>query len=287
MSSLDDLKKQLNSGKGGITNLQVSNASSFKVSANLVNKSENLDSIKSKMQTTSVDYDSLRKSIANNIIETRKNTNFELAFLLDRSGSCARYVSTTIKGYNDFIEKQKLTKRNELVSTILFDDYITTYQFRTPIELSEELDYRSGGRTALYDTVVYAVDSIMQAQETTEPKIDHTLITIMTDGYNCAGKSYMSDARNAIITAIDKGYHFILLGALEDENELIEYGRELGIPEKNISLYLPEYTESNFKAIEVALDSLETKFELGDEWKKHVVKRIGTASNQYSLPNKG
>ena len=51
-----------------------------------------------------------------------KNSDTDMIFILDRSGSMAVIEEETIKGYNDFLKKERKNKGKVYVTTVLFDD---------------------------------------------------------------------------------------------------------------------------------------------------------------------
>ena len=87
----------------------------------------------------------------------------ELVFILDRSGSMADLVQSTIDGFNDMITKQKQTPGKVLVSTVLFDGESEVIHDRVNLQeilpLTEK-EYYVRGCTALLDAVGGAVRHI-------------------------------------------------------------------------------------------------------------------------------
>ena len=85
-----------------------------------------------------------------------KNKDTDIVFVLDRSGSMSVIEDETIKGYNDFLKKEKNSQDNVYVTTVLFDDKYELLYSRENINEVKKLtnkEYYARGCTALMDAI--------------------------------------------------------------------------------------------------------------------------------------
>ena len=111
----------------------------------------------------------------------------ELVMILDRSGSMSGLENDTIGGYNGMLKKQRETKGEVLVSTVLFDHNIEVLHDRVPLDkvpAITEKDYYVRGSTALLDAVGRAIHHIgtIHKYAREEDRPEKTIFVITTDG---------------------------------------------------------------------------------------------------------
>lgn len=198
-----------------------------------------------------------------------KENSMELVFVIDRSSSCKGTEESTMTGFNNLIEKIKRADFNKiLVTVILFSEGMQTLYYRVPIDKIEQFEYRAaGGATALYNTLFDSIEDIKNIhlnEGSNAPK--ETVFAIMTDGYDNVAYTKEDTIRYMIKERISKGWKFIMLGALESIEEVNEYAKRIGIPSNHAQLYLKEYTETNFLAIENVISSIYTTGHIADNW---------------------
>ena len=139
----------------------------------------------------------------------KKNKQLDIVFLLDKSGSMAGSESDTIGGYNSFINKEKKSNTNSLVTTVLFDNNYHRLYDRVNINNVKKLtskEYYVGGCTALYDAIGITIN------EMDKNNPDKVLFVITTDGLENASREYNKNNIKKLIES-HKNYEFIFLGA--------------------------------------------------------------------------
>ena len=183
-----------------------------------------------------------------------KQNTTELVFILDRSGSMSGLTSDTIGGYNSFLEKQKETEGECLVSTVLFNQNSKVVHDRVPLNEIEPMtkkDYYASGCTALIDAMGGAIHHIRNVHRyiREEDVPEHTIFVIMTDGLENASTKYSSDdVKKMVKQQEEKGWEFLFLGANIDA---VETAKEYGITEDRAVDFLcdKEGMGTNFEAL--------------------------------------
>ena len=156
-----------------------------------------------------------------------KNKDTDIIFVLDRSGSMSVIEEETIKGYNDFLMKEKKSKGNVYVTTVLFDDKYELLYSRENINEVKNLtnkEYYARGCTALMDAVGKTI-------VTMDKEIDNSnrvVFVIMTDGLENASHEYNREMVKKLIKK-HKKWEFVFLGANIDS---YAEGASLGISKK-------------------------------------------------------
>lgn len=164
-----------------------------------------------------------------------KNKATELVFILDKSGSMSDLVQDTIGGFNSLIKKQKGEKNECKVTTVLFDNEMTTLHDRISLdEIGQmtERDYTPYGCTALIDAIGTTIEHIEKihkyAREDDVP--ENTMFVIITDGMENASHIYSSKKVKAMIEKRKKNdnWEFLFIGANIDA---VETAKHFGISE--------------------------------------------------------
>ncbi|MGN0648987.1 MAG: vWA domain-containing protein [Oscillospiraceae bacterium] len=154
-----------------------------------------------------------------------KNNITELVFIIDKSGSMGGLESDTIGGFNSMLKKQSEGEGSVLVTTVLFDNDMTTLHDRIPIAEVKPMsaaDYVPGGSTALLDAVGNTIRHIEKIHHYArkEDIPEKTLFIITTDGMENASRKYRyNDVKKLIGGMQESGWQFLFLGANIDAAE--------------------------------------------------------------------
>lgn len=204
-----------------------------------------------------------------------KENKTELVFILDRSGSMEGLEGDTIGGFNSMLKRQKETKENVNVTTVLFDDRVDIIHDRFPIDIVQPLtekDYFVRGCTALLDAVGEAVHKVENVQDHLPEgyKADNIIFVITTDGHENSSREYSAkQIRNMIEEKKEKGWEFLFLGANMDavaEAEKIGISRNRAVTYENDSVGV----QTNYRVVGEVLASsysrnaYENRFD--DDW---------------------
>ena len=208
----------------------------------------------------------------------------EIVFILDRSGSMAGLEDDTIGGFNAFVEKQKKTEGEALLSAVLFSNGSEVIYDRVDIRKVEpmtEAQYRVGGCTALLDAIGGAVHHMKNVHKYAreEDRPAKTVFVITTDGMENASRSYSyADVQKMVRHEREKhGWEFLFLGANMDA---IAAARSFGIREDRAVRYKadPAGTALNYDAVGTAVSGLRRNREIDADWSAPIradVKRRG------------
>ena len=204
----------------------------------------------------------------------KKNAT-ELVFILDRSGSMSGLTSDTIGGYNSFLEKQKETEGECLVSTVLFNQNSKVVHDRVPLNEIEPMtkkDYYASGCTALIDAMGGAIHHIRNVHRyiREEDVPEHTIFVIMTDGLENASTKYSSDdVKKMVKQQEEKGWEFLFLGANIDA---VETAKQYGITEDRAVDFLcdKEGMGTNFEVLSESVGKFRVTGAISKKWSEKI-----------------
>jgi len=173
----------------------------------------------------------------------------EIVFILDRSGSMCGREEEAIKGFNEFVRKQREVPGEARITTILFDDQYDVIDAHADIRFVGELtsrEYYPRGFTALLDAIGRAINEtkgfISIQPEWLRP--DQVIFVITTDGQENSSKEYTSAAVKQMITEQEgQGWKFIFLA--EDLNQ-VEQARAMGIQYATYTNDITSYAAFSF-----------------------------------------
>ncbi|MBR0415059.1 MAG: VWA domain-containing protein [Clostridia bacterium] len=208
--------------------------------------------------------------------KTQKNELTEMVFILDRSGSMCGLESDTIGGFNSLIEKQKKQEGDCFVTTVLFSDSMQTIHDRCKLEAVEKMtdkDYQTMGCTALYDAVGSTVTHIASIHKYArkEDVPAHTIVVIITDGYENASREYSHAAVKKLIEQKKEaeGWEFLFIGANIDAAATAE---DIGIDRARAANYKADNagTAVVFEALSAPIRACRASQPIGSSWRKEI-----------------
>lgn len=200
----------------------------------------------------------------------------ELVYILDRSGSMAGLEKDTIGGFNSMIKRQKETKGQALVTTVLFDDHYELIHQRKQISNVNDMttnEYFVRGTTALLDAIGRSITQIIACHKKlkNDEKPEKTVVVITTDGMENASREYSSAKIKQMIEFQKEKYQweFIFLGANMDA---LNTAKDFGISEDRVANYHAdeEGTELNFRVIAETISELRVKKSISSDWKNEI-----------------
>jgi hypothetical protein len=145
-----------------------------------------------------------------------------VTFVLDSSGSMEQIKDDTIGGFNAFLDDQRDETGEATVTLYNFDTTIEQVYEGRPIADAPDLDedtYRPGGRTALHDAIVTAIDDTISLIDSQPPdeRPDHVVVPILTDGKENASETPQEVVRDRIETCqTERDWEFLFIGANQD-----------------------------------------------------------------------
>jgi Mg-chelatase subunit ChlD len=196
--------------------------------------------------------------------ETTTVKKVKIHLLIDQSGSmCSRRLSI-VKGYNDFLQKQKdiLVEDEECyVSTYMFNDTIKVLYEDVSLSDVQALstqEYEPDGSTALWDSTAFLYKKILESQETARH-----IVVILTDGEENASVTISKKELAELRQRVSSKAEIIYMGSNQDA---ITNGLDIGAMQ-GTSL---NYNDDNL------LDAIES---LG-----HAVRRGRTGDDLHFTP---
>ena len=158
---------------------------------------------------------------------------FEIAYILDRSGSMHCMIEPAIAGFNQFLREQREAPGDARLSLILFDDQYEVPCNRLPLDEVPELDtttYVPRAMTALLDAIgrtINEIDQKLQGMLEAE-RPGKVMVAIFTDGLENASREFSLDRINQLIREKreNHGWEFLFLAANQDA---IATARRMGI----------------------------------------------------------
>jgi hypothetical protein len=164
-----------------------------------------------------------------------------ITIILDKSGSMQPNQKATIAGINKFIEEQKGTPGEVLLSLYQFNTELSdTWEFvnLNKIHRFDESLYIPAGGTALLDAIGIVFENMGKkfAAMKEEDRPSKVIVAIQTDGEENSSKKYSYDKIREIIKHQDEVYSWevVFLGANQDA---IMAGAKLGLTQDKCMTY--------------------------------------------------
>ena len=201
----------------------------------------------------------------------------ELVMILDRSGSMGGLESDTIGGYNSMLRKQRETKGEVLVFTVLFDDESEVLYDRIPLQdmpQMTEKEYYVRGCTALLDAIGGAIHHIGNVHKYArdEDRPEKTIFVITTDGLENASKRYSYEKVKQMVERQKEkyGWEFLFLGANIDA---IETAGRFGIAPDRAANYNSDHmgTALNYEVLADTVCEMRVRSApIDGRWKRRI-----------------
>lgn len=205
-----------------------------------------------------------------------KDNLTQIIFLLDRSGSMRSLTSDTIGGYNSFIQSQKETTDEALLTTILFDHKYEVLHNSVDIKVVNDItekEYYTRGMTALYDAIGMAIEDtgreLREMQEENRPS--KVIMVITTDGYENSSKEFTHDDIREMIEHQQNKYNweFIFLGANIDAMEVASgFGINLSSNYESSGVGL----DSMFSSLSKTVNEYRATGTIDENWSNDIIK---------------
>ena len=180
--------------------------------------------------------------------------------VIDRSGSMANCLDDTIGGFNTFLADQP---KESLMSIYLFDNEVielTRLKKVSEIEPLNKTNYRPRGGTALLDAMGQAIKVASNCTA------DNITMVFLTDGAENSSRTYTKAHINDLIEDRKRqGWKFVFLAANQDA---IQTGATLGIPEEASLTYGVEQTQEAFQCLSSAIQRSRTDGNQGVQFTK-------------------
>lgn len=209
-------------------------------------------------------------------MKNTKNNITELVFILDKSGSMCDLVEDTIGGFNSLIEKQKAQEDDCKVTTVLFDNTMSTVHDRVSLDEVEPMtddDYVPFGCTALIDAIGSTVEHIEKIHKYArrEDVPESTMFVIITDGLENASHIYSSGKVKKMIEKRKEkdGWEFLFIGANIDS---VETARGFGINEDRAIDYRADHsgTKVVYETVSKAVGCMRASRPLQQSWSEDI-----------------
>ena len=212
------------------------------------------------------------------VIDKITSAKAEILMIIDQSGSMYSLTNDTIGGFNSMIQKFKDKKLTGRVSTIFFNNKISTIHDRQDLDSVKEIsgkEYVPSGTTSLLDAVGISVTRLSQYPDLQEAKDTQVIVVIITDGQENSSREYSkANVKKIIEDRQSAGWQFVFLGANIDA---ASEASSLGIKRENAVKYQNSSAgvRANYDAVadfaEAAV-AAPMGAEPSDKWKEKLVK---------------
>ena len=177
----------------------------------------------------------------------KDDSHTEFLYILDASGSMHSLSNDVVGGFNSFLKEQDILKDTAYLTTVLFNNTVSTIYQSKDIHSIRPLDrivYRASGSTSLFDAIGSSVLSLSDRVKTNK-----VMVTIMTDGYENSSRLFSRTKIKRIIDMKTKdGWEFIFVGSNIDVDKVSE---SIGIRKDRRMEYIsdPEGTRKIHKRV--------------------------------------
>lgn len=134
----------------------------------------------------------------------------------------AEIKDDTVGGFNTFLREQVDEEGSASVTLYDFNDEVNLVYQAQPIEEASELtdsSYSPGGRTALHDAIITAINSAADRFDELETKErpDNVIIVVLTDGKENASETPQATVHDQVeYRQTEHEWEFLFIGANQD-----------------------------------------------------------------------
>ena len=185
-----------------------------------------------------------------------KKDYVHLCIVLDASGSM-EVIEDDIKGsLKTFMAEQKREEGKTVFDVFQFSD--GTRRIVKHADMAEYKDdlmdsYQCSGRTALYDAICKAVDTLGMefAAMPEEERPEKVIVTIVTDGHENASRRYtLEDVRERINRqTCEYNWEFVYLAANQDEFEAKCISHSMGVCQSIVSVSMADLAGTTCRSL--------------------------------------
>ena len=182
-----------------------------------------------------------------------------IELLIDETGSMGTYLSSTIGGFNNFIDEQRAQDGTLLVTLTKFaSNRKTTPYVDLEVGMVPHLTnttFLPQGGTNLYDAIVSRIADLSDRLTTWDVR-PNILFVVMTDGEDNASKTTALECRDAVLNASNSSeWTFVYLGAHENA---LHIALDLGFVEGNIKPFWGHTMEQTMHDVSAATTAFRT-----------------------------
>lgn len=213
-----------------------------------------------------------------------KDKLIHVAFVIDSSGSMMGSEKDVIGGFKKTIEEQKAVKDGEcIVSLYEFASDVKQVYLGKKLDEVEDIDYKVGGMTRLYDGIGTAVDEIGRwlADKPEDERPSKNIVVIITDGGENSSTEYrLKDIKDRISEQTNKyNWDFVYLGNdLSDAKD----ANDIGIKYRGFTTKKKFY--NNYDIISTGLTAYRcaaTLSEASAAWDNNITKNLSLMNEEY------
>lgn len=183
-----------------------------------------------------------------------------IALIIDRSGSMSSNWSDVVGGYESIIKEQQEQDGKCTLTVAAFDDsYDLLEDFSNVQKVSDKLEIRPRGMTALLDAIGKTVSSVGEklAKMKERDRPEKVIVMVQTDGYENASKEYTKEKIKEMIETQTNVYNweFMFLGASLDA---VNEARNWGFDTSKSAVYSTQNTADTYQLFNTKMSMMRS-----------------------------